>query len=435
MTPQSTFMIVVPLIAERRRSLECLLDSMNSAPGQVNPDNPIIPFAQFDQLHSARLLIIEALTGDDMASHGIAPYDWPPSLALLGEIDGCTQDFLAWIAVTASEGLRCLFSHCEGFDTHDGTLLDFLRQHETQPAASYVNWRGRTVTQVREEAHLQQAMADRLSWILEQTNDHCDVRSIRQQLLTFVQMEQYEGRLPLSDDRQSSWLERLHYLFDLLLTPVLLLLLSPLLLLASPFLAWRLRHLEKNDPVIRIRAQRSHIESLSRIEDIGVNNQFNVLGDVKPGWFRYWLLRAVMHLVDYASRHIYTRGYLGRVRSIHFARWVFLNKGRSVYFASLYDGSLESYMDDFINKVAFGLNLTFSHGVGYPRTRWMIKGGAEIEQEFKDTLRRHQLPSAVWYHAYPGLTALDMARNARIRQGLRIWPRRNADIRQWLSEI
>jgi hypothetical protein len=33
-------------------------------------------------------------------------------------------------------------------------------------------------------------------------------------------------------------------------------------------------------------------------------------------------------------------------------------------FASNYDGSLESYMDDFINKVAWGLNLVFSNGVG-----------------------------------------------------------------------
>ena len=33
-------------------------------------------------------------------------------------------------------------------------------------------------------------------------------------------------------------------------------------------------------------------------------------------------------------------------------------------FMSNYDGSLESYMDDFINKVGWGLNLSFSHGVG-----------------------------------------------------------------------
>ena len=112
-----------------------------------------------------------------------------------------------------------------------------------------------------------------------------------------------------------------------------------------------------------------------------------------------------------------------------------MNGGKSMYFASMYDGSLESYMDDFINKTAFGLNLTFSHGVGYPRTSWMLKGGAEHEQQFKDTLRRHQLPSIVWYSAYPGLTAFDLARHARIRQGINKYPKTDDAIRLWLQEI
>ena len=79
-----------------------------------------------------------------------------------------------------------------------------------------------------------------------------------------------------------------------------------------------------------------------------------------------------------------------------------MNNDRSLLFASNYDGSLESYMDDFINKVAWGLNLVFSNGMGYPTTRWLIKDGAEQEQKFKYSLRRHQLPTQVWYKAYPG---------------------------------
>ncbi len=48
-------------------------------------------------------------------------------------------------------------------------------------------------------------------------------------------------------------------------------------------------------------------------------------------------------------------------------------------------------MDDFINKVGWGLNLVFSNGVGYPRTQWLIKGGAKFEGKYKKTLRRNQL--------------------------------------------
>ena len=89
----------------------------------------------------------------------------------------------------------------------------------------------------------------------------------------------------------------------------------------------------------------------------------------------------------------------------------------------------------FINKVGWGLNLTFGCAVGYPSTRWLIKGGAERERQFKYTQRRHQLPSEVWYKAYPDLTATDLARNSRIRKGVEVRPADEAGIRTWLSEI
>ncbi len=75
-------------------------------------------------------------------------------------------------------------------------------------------------------------------------------------------------------------------------------------------------------------------------------------------------------MLSFSTRQIYTRGRLARVGTIHFARWVFMDNKRRLLFGSNYDGSLDSYMDDFINKVAFGLNLVFSNGIGYPRTRF-----------------------------------------------------------------
>ena len=118
------------------------------------------------------------------------------------------------------------------------------------------------------------------------------------------------------------------------------------------------------------------------------------MGDVKPGRFRRWLVIALLRLLDYASRHIFRRGYLTRVQTIHFARWVLLDDDRRLLFASNYDGSLESYMDDFINKVAWGINVVFGNGVGFPRVSWLFQGGAEFEGKYKRYLRRHQMPDA-----------------------------------------
>ncbi len=93
---------------------------------------------------------------------------------------------------------------------------------------------------------------------------------------------------------------------------------------------------------------------MQRLEDHDLTNSFTALGPVKPGLFRRWLTQMILYAIDYACRHVFGRGHLARVQTIHFARWVFLDGKTRVLFASNYDGSHESYMDDFINKVGLG---------------------------------------------------------------------------------
>jgi hypothetical protein len=191
----------------------------------------------------------------------------------------------------------------------------------------------------------------------------------------------------------------------------------PLTLIPLLLLAWRLRHLENTDPEFAPRAD-EHSSLLATIEDRDFTNQFSVMGGLKPGWLRAGIVALSLFIVDLAARTLYTRGRLARIYTIHCARWVPLDNRTRMYFASNYDGSRESYNDDFINKVAFGLNLTFSSGLSYPHTDWLLLKGAKNEQAFKRVLLRHQLPTDVWYNAYPGLTAFDRQRNSRIREGL-----------------
>ena len=69
----------------------------------------------------------------------------------------------------------------------------------------------------------------------------------------------------------------------------------------------------------------SHILELSALEDYDVTNQFTALGSVKPSRFRRVLFPVILWLIDYFARHVFGRGHLGRIRTIHFARWVFLD--------------------------------------------------------------------------------------------------------------
>jgi hypothetical protein len=250
-------------------------------------------------------------------------------------------------------------------------------------------------------------------------------------LQRFVRAETSAGRLTLSKEEPTPLRSRIGNLGNLIGMPVVLLVTFPVFALAL----LRARALERSDPVLCDRVDQAYSDELGVLEDHDVSNQFSAMGTVKPGLARRWLVKYVLWVIAYGARHIFTRGRLARVRSIHFARWVYLDDRRRIVFFSNYDGSLESYMDDFINKVGFGLNVVFSNGIGYPRTNWLVLDGCADERSFKEYLRRHQMPTQVWYKAYPGLTAVDLERNSRIRQGLEASSMNEREAREWVALI
>ncbi len=431
MTPQSSFLIVAPIRAGRKDELRELLAGMNQAPGAVDPDNDVIPFARFDRLHVARLLILEDLTLDDAAAHHYALPTYPPSLAFLGDCDGPTDTFLAELAARAEAGLRRLFSFCADFEPGDDPLC-WMQDHDQPPAAMYVNWIGRTVRQIHEEHALRDALvayaeANRAALAPSAPQE------VRQRLIAHATSRQADGTVCLTPPAPTPLIWRVRDTAHLIGVPVALLLLAPVLLLYAPVYAIQLRARETTDPEIAPPPAPATVAALAAIEDRDVTNPFSAFGVVKPGRFRRWSVAFFLWLLDYASRHIFNRGRITRVRTIHFARWVFIDNGKRLLFASNYDGSLESYTDDFINKVAWGLNLVFSNGIGYPRTRWLLLDGAKDEQKFKYYIRRRQIPTDVWYKAYPGLTTVDIERNSRIRDGLARRAMSDAEIRDWLA--
>jgi len=424
-------MITAPIDSGRESELRELLATMNQQPGLADPHNSLIPFYQFPQLHFARFVILKANTNDDIKAYGVEPTEWSPALSFVGDVDGPANLFMAELVVRASEGLRRIFSHCQGFDAESTNLLDWLQKHDIKPSANYVNWRGRSVVQIREERALSEALRQRLPQEIKQTDEN-DPEVLRRRLKTFVDDEVANLRLRLSTPPPTPPGWTIRNIAHLVVVPLILLALAPLFLVGAPLYALWLRSLEESDPENIPRPARDHIARLSVQEDFFVTNQFNVFGQVKPGLFRNYTIRFLLWVVDYTARHIYNHGYLTRIQTINFARWVMMDNNRRLYFASNYDGSLDSYMDDFINKVGWGLNLVFSNGVGYPRTRWLIKGGAKLEGKYKKTLRRNQLPSETWYKAYPGLNAIEMARNTQIREGLMLSSLSHRKAQEWL---
>ena len=433
MTPQDSFLVLAPLAAGRESELRSVLASMNSRPGSADPRNPILPFAAFDRLHFARFVILEDPAPDDVAAHGLPPEEFPPTLAFFGECDGAAKDVLAEMARRAEPGLRRLFSCCKGF-LEGNNLLGWLKEHQRPNAAAYVNHIGRTVRQIREEA----ALYDELRAFLDARGAALDrepPQQIRRAIIDHVEDRKRVGALVLTAEERTPLGWQMRNLLHLAGVPLVLLAASPFVVVALPVLVHQLRSREKRDPEITPRPDSRKSAELAAHEDLDVTNPYIVFGRLKPGLFRLWNVIVLLWLADYAARHVYNRGFLTRVQTIHFARWAFVDDKKRMFFASNYDGALESYMDDFINKVGWGLNVLFSNGLGYPRTNWLINGGAQDEQKFKYYIRRHQLMNEVWYKAYPGLTAFDLARNGALRKGIEKPAMTDAEIRSWLSLI
>ena len=422
-------MVVAPIAAGRESGLRNLLGTMNSAPGMADPLNAVVPFGRFDRLHFARLVILDDATMADLQAYGLPRPSVPVYLAFLGECDGPSRDFLVDLSDRAGDGLRKLFAHCEGFDT-GGDVLSWMLARNLPVAASYVNWVGRTVLQIRQESALQRALSSKVP--RDATASGSDAQRVRRDLIAFVDAELRAGRLALTAPEPTPFGWRLANLLHAIAVPLGGLIALSLLIVLLPLLIAQLRKRELSDPEICPRPSADSLQELRQLEDRDVTNQFTALGAVKPGRFRRWLVTVLLVLIDYACRHVFTRGHLARVQTIHFARWVFIDNKSRVVFASNYDGGHEAYMDDFINKVAWGLNLVFSNGFGWPRTDWLIMRGARREQCFKYYQRRHQLPSQVWYKAYRGLTLTDLARNQRIRQGLERAQMTDAEALVWV---
>jgi hypothetical protein len=423
-------MVLARVTPDRSRSLRDLLATMNSQPGMADPANALLPFGQFERLHFARLAVLEDPTLGDIEAYDVPRPDLPVYLALTGSCDGPADECIADLARRAGPGLRRIFAHCDDFE-EKGDLAAWLREHRRPLAANYINWVGRTVRQIREESALARALAARVP--RAPIASGAQAQQLRRELVDFVDAEVSAGRLGLTPHDPTPLRWKVAKLAHLLAVPLAGLFVAPVLIVLAPLLVYCLRSREKSDPEVCPPPDPAALLELQHLEDHDVSNQYTAIGSVKPGLFRRLLVTVLLVAIDYAARHVFTRGFLARVQTIHFAFWAFLDDRRRLVFTSNYDGGHEAYMDDFINKVAWGLNLAFSHGVGWPRTRWLVARGARIEDKFKHFQRRHQLPTEVWYKAYPGLVLADLKRNQLIREGLEPVHVTDAQAQAWLQ--
>jgi hypothetical protein len=368
MIPPDRVVIIAPVKPDRVDPLRALLATMNHPrlTGMADPMNKLIPFGCFNNIHFARFVVLDDHTlADRHAAYPDLPSTEPLYLCFMADCDGSADELLTRLANEAGPGLRKIFAHCENFDK-SGDLLRWLRAHRTRPITSYVNWVGRSVLQAHQESRLHHALREALPSTKER-----DPQMLLAELHRAV-----APTVELCPIAKPPLLWRLLNFVDCVLPPVILILFFPLIVVAAPFFFVALRRHEQTDPFLPQPLYPEKIFKLREGEDHDVTNQYSAIGSLKPGRFRLWMSLAILRLVGWGARHLFMRGQLARIATIHFAHWILLDDKRRLYFASNYDGGHEPYMDDFINKVGFGLNLVFSNAIAYPNTNWLIADGA-----------------------------------------------------------
>ena len=405
MPHQEALTVVAPIKPGEVDAVKQILGSIRE-----HVDNwDVIPFRTIPRIHFARMVVFDE-TKDHDGNH------IPAQLSLMTDIDAPVDTHLQDLATMGGSGLDELFSRCEGYPAlrNPASRLNFLRENSRKASAVYVNRQGRSVDQILKEEQLRRAIGTFLDTARMSAQSP---ESTRNAIRRFVeQTPDLRWALKPAEPPALSWRirERVHQISHALFV----ILVSPLALLALPLLLVILRRHEKRDVPDTSYAPADGVARLRADEDFWAHNQVIAAGLFKPGLFRKFVATVILRTTDYACRHIYNRGFLSGLNTIHFARWVPLDGGKRMFFSSNYDGSLESYMNDFIDKAAWGLNAIFSNGDGFPRTSFLVCGGITDEKAYKRFLPTRQVQSRVWYSAYPHLTTKNINNNAEIRQGL-----------------
>jgi quinol monooxygenase YgiN len=138
----------------------------------------------------------------------------------------------------------------------------------------------------------------------------------------------------------------------------------------------------------------------------GVCGEFTVFTKIKPGHAD--ALRKDLAEIASASSTEGARAAMKEIGTLHDARHVIFDDDTRHMFASVFDGSWDTYIDDFA-KTAVGANFekVFSHAEGFPGI---------ADPNVKDWFVAHQAPAGVFGSSYPDLTVQQIWKDQRVNE-------------------
>ncbi len=431
---QKGLTIITDILPGQKQQLRELLESI----GTDIDNNSIIPFHRFYTVHFMRWVILDetAVRGRQIRA----------KLVLSTNYDGPIDSHLEDLCNHAGPGFYKIYSHCEDSPDNQDTsaMISYLKNHRHSLAAFYRGTAGRKVSQIRKEQKLWHAIQDILDKHTFSQNDS----EIKDRLIRNLKKDK---SFSCAFDRYSHELiyrfgTAILILYALIFLAIIVwlwttffktLLIATLLIIFLVITWWIvLRKKERKDSTAfnAVRKDASRVAQLAKKEDYKVQNQLTHLVEVKPGITRSITIRFVLWAINLLATYRFNKGSLAGIQSIHYARWILLDGGRRLLFFSNYDGSWESYLGEFVDRAAVGLTAVWSNTMSFPPTKNLIREGARHSAEFKAWARKQQIPTQVWYSAYPNSSIKNINNNTAIRQGL-VHAQNETEVAEFLQRL
>jgi hypothetical protein len=372
-------------------------------------------------IHFARLLLVPR---DPQGASSAAWLALETNFDAKDADDGAAQRAqLLALSQVAGEALSGAFRHCKGFAA-GAALAPYLASHLMPPTAAYQGHPYHDIARIKLEQRvrevvmrwLEKAPKDSPASLFDSARGHVRAQSRVDPTLSGIDVDAPAPALPDPKVRSEHLREKvLPWIQNI----------GPALPIVPrlPLVAWW----DEHDASYDVRAHQeawtdADLEAFAAIsasEDHGMQNALSHVVPLRGGFGRLSVLESAHALIAaVAKNHFAYVGQLGGIPTIHFAKWLLIDSDSRLLFFSNYDGSWESYLGDFIDQAADGLNVAWSCTREYPKTKLLAFDGAKDEETFKAWGRDCQMPTQVFYSAYPDLSIQAINNNTWIRYRL-----------------
>jgi hypothetical protein len=358
--------LVLKIKEDRREKLTEVLKQINRDPGH----NPYMRLTEGKRTHCIRCAVIH----DDDNGY---------RLLVATEYDGTLHEYVnEWLLI--SPQLDALWGNCEGYEGRE-KFEEFIRQngHETQ--AFYIAFRNETVQTIKHKA----TVRNHLEEFLDKNR-----KEIEPVLYVLSNLPPAFAPLKRIRQRLRAWLSELRSNA----LSMMLLVIEPIAQLGQT----------KNYPKVTSVCPSSREQN--SLAPTAFDGQMITITEVKRG--RYLRLRLSMAANEFLGKYWYPPGLFAYVGTLYSFRWVLIDKKKRLIFLSVFDGSWQNYMGDFIDKIVWALDGVYNNTKGYP------PGGMAEVPPFQRWILQHQYEPQLFYKAYPEESVMKLVRDRDINYKL-----------------